>query len=291
MLTIQPRLRATMSGSTSWHSSKGACRFASIVSRKSRSENFRKRRYGPCAALFTTMSTGPSSRRQASTKLLREAASITSPWIATAVPPRAWIVATVSRSVPGSFGGCASRLRATAATRAPPDARRCAIAAPMPRLAPVTSATLSLHSPAMGGLLCGLVPAVGREEPGHRLADRVRAQAELLEAVAVARLVGARAALLGLEHRLELRAERQPELRVDLLDRAARLGDELAVVDDRVARLRVPRQHLERVLVGVVGLRGEHAERAPHLRLVPAAQRPADLHQLQQARNRVVGVA
>src|SRR5262245_57201625 len=96
------------------------------------------------------MSIGPRRSRHSATKARREAAFITSPWIATAVPPRASIVATVSRSVPGSFGGWLSRLRATAATRAPSEARRSAIAAPMPRLAPVTSATRSLHSPAMG---------------------------------------------------------------------------------------------------------------------------------------------
>jgi hypothetical protein len=59
------------------------------------------------------------------------------------------IAATVSRSVPGTPSDDASRLRATAATHAPSAASRCAIPAPMPRLAPVTIATLPSHSAAM----------------------------------------------------------------------------------------------------------------------------------------------
>src|SRR5262245_16635444 len=95
------------------------------------------------------MSIGPSSARHAAMKSAREAASRMSPRIATARPPSASIAATVSRSVPGTPSGAWSRLRATAATRAPSDARRLAIAAPIPRLAPVTSATFPSQEPPM----------------------------------------------------------------------------------------------------------------------------------------------
>ena len=53
----------------------------------------------------------------------------------------------VSVSVPESRLSPSSAVRAVATTRAPSCASRAAIAAPMPRLAPVTMATLSFSSP------------------------------------------------------------------------------------------------------------------------------------------------
>src|SRR3954466_5685878 len=48
--------------------------------------------------------------------------------------------------VPGKRGSVASVVRAVTATDAPAAANRCAMAAPMPRLAPVTIATLPVRS-------------------------------------------------------------------------------------------------------------------------------------------------
>ena len=60
---------------------------------------------------------------------------------------------TVSWSVPGRRLSPDSAVRAEATTRAPSMARRAQIASPMPRLAPVTTATLPLRVPL--GLMTG----------------------------------------------------------------------------------------------------------------------------------------
>src|SRR4029453_463863 len=104
--------------------------------------------------------------------------------------------------------------------------------------------------------------------------DRTALQAELVQAVAMARLVSPRALLLRRERVAELRRHREAELLVDALDRGERLGDQLAVVDDRMLRLRMPREHLERMAVGVQALRREHVERPLHARVVPVVEAP-----------------
>src|SRR5262249_36779563 len=63
-----------------------------------------------------------------------------------ASPPAAAMRASVSSSVPGIGCGCAAVERAAHATRAPACASASAVAAPTPRLAPVTRATFPERS-------------------------------------------------------------------------------------------------------------------------------------------------
>jgi len=73
----------------------------------------------------------------------RSAGSARFATIGNARPPLASMAATVSASEPASRApGSACSVRATSATAAPSAASRVAMATPMPRLAPVTRATL-----------------------------------------------------------------------------------------------------------------------------------------------------
>ena len=67
--------------------------------------------------------------------------------MATAVPPAARICCTVSAIVPGNGDVPSSVVRAVTATAAPAAPNRRAISAPIPRLAPVTIATLPSRMP------------------------------------------------------------------------------------------------------------------------------------------------
>ena len=69
----------------------------------------------------------------------------------TAAPPASTIDCTVSWIVPSNTLCPASVVRADTATRAPSAAKRRAISAPMPRLAPVTMATRPSSAPMVGG--------------------------------------------------------------------------------------------------------------------------------------------
>ena len=82
--------------------------------------------------------------------------------IATAVPPAARICSAVSAMVPGSGDVPVSVVRAATATAAPSAANRRAISAPMPRLAPVTMATLPSRMP------MAITPRVRAAEPNTR---------------------------------------------------------------------------------------------------------------------------
>ena len=76
----------------------------------------------------------PSSRRARSTSAATSAATDTSAFSAIARPPQLWIFATTSSA-------SLARSRKFTATAAPLFASASAIARPMPREAPVTSAT------------------------------------------------------------------------------------------------------------------------------------------------------
>ena len=82
--------------------------------------------------------------------------------IAAAVPPAARICSTVSAMVPGNGDVPVSVVRAATATAAPSRANRRAISAPMPRLAPVTMATLPSRMPMV------ITPRVRAAEPNTR---------------------------------------------------------------------------------------------------------------------------
>src|SRR3954451_12717799 len=93
------------------------------------------------AALFTRMSTGPSSASAVAT--IASTSASTARFVGTAIarPPASVMRRTVSSTVPGSGRGVASVARAAHATATPSAARATAVAAPTPRLAPVTMAT------------------------------------------------------------------------------------------------------------------------------------------------------
>jgi hypothetical protein len=96
--------------------------------------------------------------------------------------------------------------------------------------------------------------------------------------------------LLLVQDAVELGRDVEAEAAVDVDDGRLRRGDEIAVVDDGLRHLRVARQHVERVVVGMEGLVGQDAERSLDRRLVPTRVAPGLLEQLQQARDRVARV-
>ena len=69
--------------------------------------------------------------------------------MATAVPPAARICSAVSPIVPGNGDMPAPVVRAATATAAPAAPKQRAISAPIPRLAPVTMATLPSRMPTL----------------------------------------------------------------------------------------------------------------------------------------------
>ena len=101
------------------------------------------------AALLTRMSGGPSCRLASLTSRSLSSGLDRSARIATAVPPAARICSAVSPIVPGNGDMPAPVVRAATATAAPAAPKRRAISAPMPRLAPVTMATLPSRMPTL----------------------------------------------------------------------------------------------------------------------------------------------
>ena len=93
------------------------------------------------------MSGGPSSPAASATSRSRSSGVDRSARIATAVPSAARICSTVSAIVPANGDVPGSVVRAATATAAPSRPNRRAISAPMPRLAPVTMATLPSRMP------------------------------------------------------------------------------------------------------------------------------------------------
>ena len=95
------------------------------------------------------MSTGPSCSTTVATSRSRSAGLLRSTPTPIAVPPPAVMAATVSGTVPASGEAPSDMVRAATATAAPAAANRWAISAPMPRLPPVTMATLPSSCPTM----------------------------------------------------------------------------------------------------------------------------------------------
>src|SRR5690242_14204763 len=93
------------------------------------------------------MSTGPSCSTTSATSRSRSAGLLRSTPTPIAVPPAALMAATVSGTVPANCEDPSDMVRAATATAAPASANRCAIWAPMPRLPPVTMATLPSSCP------------------------------------------------------------------------------------------------------------------------------------------------
>src|SRR6267143_4734966 len=143
-------------------------------------------------ALFTSTSSRPKVAKVFSTALLTAPTSAASAWIAIALPPSSSIALTTAEAALASFAY-------VMATLAPSAARRFAMAAPMPREPPVTSATL-LASLDIGSPLVFLgqehrdVPnksfrvLVLRSVIGVRVEDQLRIGNVLLEDVRVDRV-------------------------------------------------------------------------------------------------------
>ena len=131
--TRLPSRRPIMAGINARNVRNTPSRSVAIVSRQSASVISCSGAVGPAIpALATTVCTGPiSSARSASAAT--EASSRTSQATGTAVPPACPASATVSARLAGS--------RALAATVNPAAARATVTARPIPRLAPVTTAT------------------------------------------------------------------------------------------------------------------------------------------------------
>ena len=154
MFRIQPSPRSRIPGSTRRVSCHGAHTLTSCAKRISSSVKSAKNLYGLDIALFTRMSTGPSSASTASTIASRDCVgSPRSAATGTARAPIASSCSSVSRIELPNVS--VSRLRDTSPSAAPSDARRMASALPIPRLAPVISATLPAQLPAMSRPLLG----------------------------------------------------------------------------------------------------------------------------------------
>src|SRR6266478_1298203 len=112
-------------------------------------------------ALFTRMVIAPRAASASATRLATSAESVTS---AIAEKTRTPVLPRASAEF-----ASAARSRPQMATEAPSDARRCAMARPMPRLAPVTSATPPESSFCLGDTaFTVLIPAIRiLPPPGH----------------------------------------------------------------------------------------------------------------------------
>src|SRR5215469_16147115 len=147
MLRIQPPPCARMPGSTSWARWNDASTCTENISAYRLWVKSSTRVKYVTAALLTRMSGVPSRLMVSATRRSRSCGLARSAVIATAVPPAAWICCAVSAMVPSNCETPGSAVLAATATAAPSAANRLAISAPIPRLAPVTIATLPSSSP------------------------------------------------------------------------------------------------------------------------------------------------
>src|ERR1700736_6754718 len=134
MFTIDPRPPRTIAASSRRRHRNVLRRLPASAASKSASERS-ARAFGWCPppALLKATSNRPYSSSVRSKSRSTDAASVTSVLTAIALPP----AATMSRATPAR----SLSVRAASTTRAPAAANRRAVSAPMPRLAPVTSAT------------------------------------------------------------------------------------------------------------------------------------------------------
>jgi hypothetical protein len=144
-LTIAPPPTARRCGAASRMATSGARRLTAIT-RSNRLVGIERSPTNVIAALLTTRSRRPKWSTVRATIATTSCSTARLVGTAMASPPDATIVATVSSMVPGSRSGCAAVARAAHATRHPACASAIAVAAPTPRLAPVTSATRPVRS-------------------------------------------------------------------------------------------------------------------------------------------------
>src|SRR5438034_6061575 len=149
MLTMAPLRRSIMSGMTNRASRNGAVRSTASIARQWLSLKSLMGTYQLTAALLTSTSTGPKAACASSIRRWQSSSFERSTCTACALPPASVISLAVPSNVPGRKCCPSLSVRAATTTLAPSRANNCAMAAPMPRLAPVTTATLPSSCPAI----------------------------------------------------------------------------------------------------------------------------------------------
>ena len=148
MLMMRPLLRSIIEGKKACMHMTGPRRLT-FITRSQRLRGVSWKGAGALiAALLTRMSQRPNSFRVRSAICWMSSSFVTSTGIASARLPRASTSRAVCSIVPGSFEGAFSELRAVTTTCAPAFAKSMTIWRPIPRLAPVTTATWSCRGPA-----------------------------------------------------------------------------------------------------------------------------------------------
>ena len=153
MLTIVPSPRSSIGGTTSFASTNWATTLASSLVSSSATDRSRKWSMLPapvCTALFTSTSMWPHSSSTRATPRSSDGRSRRSMVTSRARRPDCSISSAVASRLPGmtrppcssSRASPSRRVRAATATSKPAAASCTAVALPMPRLAPVTRATL-----------------------------------------------------------------------------------------------------------------------------------------------------
>src|ERR1700722_1934270 len=176
---IRPPPRASMLGTASWARVNGACRltakWCSQSSRGISSSGADQLKPTVTAALLTRMSTPANRSMAVPTICARSRSSDRSAATATASPPRDSISLTVCPMVPGSSLPDASTVRAGASSRPPLRASARAARLPIPRLEPVTIATL----PARLASFCRSMSSPSRCRSAGRLDEWERREGEV----------------------------------------------------------------------------------------------------------------
>src|ERR1700722_3058203 len=148
MFKIQPRPVARMSGTTSCANSNADRTCTSNITWYCLADSSSKGLAQLAAALLTNTSIGPNSCLASSTNRWRSGELVRSQRTARARPPASRIAVMVSANVPGyGDGDVRSSVRAATTTEAPSRAKRSAMAAPIPRRAPVWIAPLPAMRP------------------------------------------------------------------------------------------------------------------------------------------------
>ena len=138
-MTREMELEACRRGRAAWVSQRSGAVFMRRIESKLAGVTCVNGRKPPAAALLTMMSSRPKCSPMTSIIACTSSRCDTSARIAIARPPQFWIVLTTSLAASAEF-------RKFTITEAPHAASDSAQARPIPREAPVTSATLPLRS-------------------------------------------------------------------------------------------------------------------------------------------------
>lgn len=140
MFTMQPRPRSTMPGSAARQPCHTPSRSTAKQRRQSSSLIVSGSANTLMPALFTSTSSGPNSASVRASAARTESWRVTSACSASTRAPST--SAAIAAAIAAAVRCACSTSTSSSATHAPSRANACAIAAPMPRAAPVTAATL-----------------------------------------------------------------------------------------------------------------------------------------------------